>query len=207
VLYAILVMPITNDAGRNLGGENALTLLASGTAGRVFTPSVGPTLDSAFADILKELRTQYFLGYYPQRLPPTRERYHRLEVTVSSPGLRVLARSGYYGEVAQPRSVRPERGPAVKEATPRPQCEIRRLMDKSKSKPKSKPPDQTLAEVKFLRYLIDQGIPVRVRLRTNEEFSGVIEFYDTSFIRLTRTDGPNLFIYKHDIKYMHEEEG
>lgn len=120
VLYAILVMPITNDAGRNVGGENALTSLTLGTAGRVFTPSVGPTLDSAFADILMELRTQYFLGYYPQRLPPTRERYHRLEVTVSSPGLRVLARSGYYGEVEQPRSVRPDRGPAGKNATPRP---------------------------------------------------------------------------------------
>ena len=79
-------------------------------------------------------------------------------------------------------------------------------MDKTKSKPKSKPPDQTLAEVQYLRYLIDQGIPVRVRLRSNEEFSGTIEFYDSSFIRLTRTDGPNLFIYKHDIKYMHEEE-
>jgi len=75
-----------------------------------------------------------------------------------------------------------------------------------KSKVKSKPPDQTLAEVKYLRYLIEQGTPVRVRLRSNEEFSGIIEFYDSSFIRLTRTDGPNLFIYKHDIKYLHEEE-
>jgi sRNA-binding regulator protein Hfq len=80
-------------------------------------------------------------------------------------------------------------------------------MDKPKIKPKSRPPDQTLAEVTYLRYLIDQALPVRVRLRSNEEFSGVIEFYDTSFIRLTRTDGPNLFIFKHDIKYLHEEEG
>ena len=118
VMYSILVVPITNDAGRNLGGENALISLAAGTAGRVFTPSVGPSLDTAFADILKELRTQYFLGYYPQRLPPTRERYHRLEVTVSAPGLRVLARSGYYGETEQPRAPAADRGPAVKEATP-----------------------------------------------------------------------------------------
>lgn len=79
-------------------------------------------------------------------------------------------------------------------------------MDKSKSKVKTKPPEQTFAEVKYLRYLIEQGIPVRVRLRSNEEFSGTIEFYDSSFIRLTRADGPNLFIYKHDIKYLHEEE-
>ncbi|MFB3778238.1 MAG: Sm ribonucleo-like protein [Bryobacteraceae bacterium] len=78
-------------------------------------------------------------------------------------------------------------------------------MDKSKSKVKSKPPEQTFEEVKYLRYLIDQEIPVRVRMRNNEEFAGIIEFYDSSFIRLTRTDGPNLFVYKHDIKYLYEE--
>jgi sRNA-binding regulator protein Hfq len=75
-----------------------------------------------------------------------------------------------------------------------------------KSKPKSKPPDQTFEEVKYLRYLIENEVPVRVRLRSNEEFSGMIEFYDSSFIRLTRADGPNLFIFKHDIKYLCEEE-
>ncbi len=78
-------------------------------------------------------------------------------------------------------------------------------MDKSKNKPKTKPPEQTLEEVKYLRHLIDQEIPVRVRMKSNEEFSGTIEFYDSNFIRLTREDGPNLFIYKHDIKYLLEE--
>jgi RNA chaperone Hfq len=80
-------------------------------------------------------------------------------------------------------------------------------MDKSKTKPKIKPPDQTFEEVKYLRHLIEHEVPVRVRLVNNEEFAGVIEFYDTCFIRLTRTDGPNLFIYKHEIKYLAEEEG
>ena len=75
-----------------------------------------------------------------------------------------------------------------------------------KNKPKVKPPNQTLEEVKYLRHLIENEVPVRVRLVSNEEFSGTIEFYDSNFIRLTRTDGPNLFIYKHDIKYMYEEE-
>lgn len=107
VLYAILVMPITNDAGRNIGGENALTLLSSGTGGRVFTPSVGPALDSAFSDILKELRTQYFLAYYPKNLPPSQDRYHRIEVKVSRPDLRVLARNGYYEETDSSSKRRP----------------------------------------------------------------------------------------------------
>jgi sRNA-binding regulator protein Hfq len=78
-------------------------------------------------------------------------------------------------------------------------------MDKNKSKIKTKPPEQTFEEVKYLRRLIDEEIPVRVRMRNNEEFSGVIEFYDSSFIRLTRLDGPNLFVYKHEIKYLYEE--
>jgi sRNA-binding regulator protein Hfq len=59
--------------------------------------------------------------------------------------------------------------------------------------------------VKYLRRLIDQGIPVRVKLTGGEEVTGTIEYYDHSFIRLTRSDGPNLFIYKHEIKYLIEE--
>jgi sRNA-binding regulator protein Hfq len=76
-----------------------------------------------------------------------------------------------------------------------------------KSKVKTKPPEQTLEEVKYLRHLIENGIRIRVRLVNNEEFSGTIEFYDSNFIRLTRTDGPNLFIFKHEIKYLYELEG
>ncbi len=97
VIYPILVVPITNDAGRNVGGENALTTLAKGTGGRVFTPSVGNALDAAFAEILRDLRTQYLLGYYPAGVPPSKNRFHRLEVRTDRPDLRVSARNGYYG--------------------------------------------------------------------------------------------------------------
>jgi len=37
-----------------------------------------------------------------------------------------------------------------------------------------------------------------------EEVAGIIEYYDQSFIRLTRKGDPNLFIFKHDIKYLIE---
>jgi host factor-I protein len=73
------------------------------------------------------------------------------------------------------------------------------------SKAKTKAPEQTFEEVKYLRYLIDKAIPVRIRLSSNEEVSGVIEFYDSNFIRVTRDGAPNLFLYKHDIKYLYEE--
>jgi sRNA-binding regulator protein Hfq len=72
------------------------------------------------------------------------------------------------------------------------------------AKAKAKAPDQTFEEVKYLRQLIDNQTPVRIRLSNNEEVSGLIEFYDASFIRVTRADGPNLFLYKHDIKYLYE---
>ncbi len=97
VIYPILVIPIANDAGRNVGGENALTSLAKGTGGRVFTPSVGNALDAAFAEILRDLRTQYLLGYYPSNVPPSENRFHRLEVRTNRTDLRVSARNGYYG--------------------------------------------------------------------------------------------------------------
>ena len=67
-----------------------------------------------------------------------------------------------------------------------------------------KAPEQTLEEVRYLRHLIDARVPIRARLTSDEEVEGVVEFYDTNFIRLTRDGAPNLFLYKHDIKYLYE---
>jgi Ca-activated chloride channel family protein len=100
-IYPILVVPIENGAGRNVGGENALTNLARGTGGRVFTPYLGAAMDKAFDQIIRELRTQYFMAYYPQNVPLTKDRFHRLEVQVVGSELQVLSRSGYYGDARQ----------------------------------------------------------------------------------------------------------
>jgi Ca-activated chloride channel family protein len=97
VIYSVLVMPITNDAGRNIGGENALTTLGERTGGRVFAPSLGPGIDRAFTEILRELRTQYLLGFYPRNTPLSADPFHHLEVRVRG-DLRVSTRNGYYGE-------------------------------------------------------------------------------------------------------------
>lgn len=101
VIYPILVVPISNDAGRNTGGENALTTFALRTGGRVFSPTLGGEMDRAFDDILRDLRTQYLLGFYPKNVPVTTNRFHTLEIVAAPPGLRVLARNGYYGEAVQ----------------------------------------------------------------------------------------------------------
>lgn len=68
----------------------------------------------------------------------------------------------------------------------------------------TKAPEQTFEEVKYLKRLIEERIPVRVRLSDNEEVEGVVEFYDANFIRITRDGEPNLFLFKHDIKYLYE---
>jgi len=103
-IYPVLVVPITNDAGRNIGGEHALTTMALGTGGRVFAPTLGPDLDKAFSEIIKELRTQYLLAYYPKDVPLTKDPFHRLLVRVRRPDLRVTARNGYYGEAEDARN-------------------------------------------------------------------------------------------------------
>ena len=69
---------------------------------------------------------------------------------------------------------------------------------------KIKAPDHTLQEVRYLEHLIDDRVPVRVRLSDNSEIDGTIEFYDARFIRITRKGEPNLFLFKHDIKYLYE---
>ncbi len=97
-VYPILVTPITNDAGRNTGGENALQLIAERSGGRVLQPATYDKLGLAFDEILRDLRTQYFLAYYPKRLAAKGNPFHRLEVKVRRPDLRVSARTGYYEE-------------------------------------------------------------------------------------------------------------
>ncbi len=98
VIYPILDVPITNPAGRNIGGEHALTTMAMGTGGAVFRPEDAADLDTAFEDILTALRTQYLVGFYPHDVPLTKNPFHEIRVTVPTAGLRVITRNGYYGE-------------------------------------------------------------------------------------------------------------
>lgn len=96
VIYPIVVIPIPGDAGRNIGGEHALATLAGSTGGRIFYPEGFERLDEAFTDILRELRTQYMLGYYPQNVLEEPRRFHPVAVQVRDPSMKVSARSGYY---------------------------------------------------------------------------------------------------------------
>lgn len=72
------------------------------------------------------------------------------------------------------------------------------------AKAKTLAPDSTQAEPRYLRHLIDEAIPVVLKLHSDQLLHGTVEYYDRHFIRLTRSDGPNLFVYKHEIKYLFE---
>jgi len=46
-----------------------------------------------------------------------------------------------------------------------------------------------------------------VVLTDGEVLHGVIEWYDRDCIKVNRTDGPNLLVLKHVIKYIYKENG
>jgi Ca-activated chloride channel family protein len=95
-MYPIVVVPIANDAGRNTGGEHALATLAASTGGRIFYPEGFAHLDQAFGEIIRELRTQYLVGYYPKDVRLEPRRYHPVSVTVRDNRVKIISRSGYY---------------------------------------------------------------------------------------------------------------
>ena len=72
-------------------------------------------------------------------------------------------------------------------------------------KPKTPPPEDTFEEALYLKMLGEKQKAVSVRLMDGEVVRGWIEYYDRNMIRLTREGEPNLFIFKHEIMYISEE--
>lgn len=99
LVYSIIVVPIENSAGREIGGEHALIQLSEDTGGKYYYATSVAQLDDAFRKISDELRTQYLLAYYPSQHTSFSE-FRRIEVKVvgaaESAGYRVRHRAGYY---------------------------------------------------------------------------------------------------------------
>jgi sRNA-binding regulator protein Hfq len=49
--------------------------------------------------------------------------------------------------------------------------------------------------------------PMVIVLRDGEELHGVIEWYDRASLKVNRLEGPNLLVYKANIKYMYKASG
>ena len=62
-------------------------------------------------------------------------------------------------------------------------------------------------EATYLASLREKQTLVTVKLLDGEMLRGWIEYYDLNMVRLTRDGAPNLFIYKHDILYISDENG
>ena len=110
-IYPLIVLPIQSDAGRNRGGEHALITLARNTGGETFVQHGAENLDLAFGEVLRNLRTQYLLGFYPGiEGAQTKEVFRTLEIRAAPAGAVVLARSGYYADpdemALRPRAAR-----------------------------------------------------------------------------------------------------
>ena len=121
------------------------------------------------------------------------------------PDLRVSARNGYYGEAEGDAA---SSGAPYFGRSPTERAEEEALGEVNTPQQGGKAaraPEQTFEEAKYLKQLIENATPVRVKMADGEEVVGMIEYYDQSFIRLTRDGEPNLFIFKHDIKYLQEE--
>ena len=68
------------------------------------------------------------------------------------------------------------------------------------------PAEHTSAEAAYLKTLGEKQTPVTIKLKDGEIVEGWIEYYDKDMLRLTRTQHPNLFIFKHDIMYISQSE-
>jgi host factor-I protein len=77
----------------------------------------------------------------------------------------------------------------------------------AKKTTKTPPPDDTGMEAAYLKSLGEKQTPVVLKLMSGETFRGWIEYYDVAMVRLTREGAPNLFIFKHEIMYISEDNG
>ena len=71
---------------------------------------------------------------------------------------------------------------------------------------KTVPPEQTNAENFYYVKQMQSKTPMVIVLKDGETLHGVIEWYDRTCLKLNREDGPNLLIYKPNIKYLYKAE-
>jgi VWFA-related protein len=95
VSHVILVAePMVYGYGGYIGAGVAKKL-ADETGGRVIDARSGSKIQEAFDQISEELRSQYVLGYYPTNTARDGT-FRKIRVEIKQPGMKVLARRGYY---------------------------------------------------------------------------------------------------------------
>jgi len=83
-------------------GHEYMMKLSQYSGGFLFEASKTDNLRSAFQRVARELSNQYSIGYYPKVLSHD-GRFHKVEVRVNKPGLRVRTKQGYFDRLQQNR--------------------------------------------------------------------------------------------------------
>jgi len=91
LIYSILFA----DAEYPSWGRGILKRLSKETGGGFYEVSKKESIGEIYAQIQDELRSQYSMGYVPER-PVTAPEFRRIAVTVDRPGLTVRARDKYW---------------------------------------------------------------------------------------------------------------
>lgn len=71
---------------------------------------------------------------------------------------------------------------------------------------KQSPPEQTNAEEFYYLKQMAARTPMVFVLVDGEQIHGWIEWYDKGALKVNRTDGPNLLIPKHSVRYLFKED-
>jgi Ca-activated chloride channel homolog len=100
MIYALIIVPVSADAGRNTGGEHALIQLARDTGGKYYYVEDKHDLTPAFQHVSDDLRTQYTVGYYAPQKALGRDNLRHIQLQLKDPALRarytLRYRTSYY---------------------------------------------------------------------------------------------------------------
>jgi VWFA-related protein len=80
----------------HIDGKKMLEQISRETGGRLFEISKKETVDNVYKEIAEELRTQYMMGYTPEKSDV--EGYHTITLTTKKKDLTVQTRAGYYAD-------------------------------------------------------------------------------------------------------------
>jgi VWFA-related protein len=78
-------------------GKKILAQISNETGGRLFEVTKKETVDQIYAAIEEELRSQYVIGYTPNKADSS-PGYHKLALTTDKKDVTVQTRAGYYAE-------------------------------------------------------------------------------------------------------------
>jgi Ca-activated chloride channel family protein len=92
IVYALSTNDVSHDYPK---GEAVLALLTKESGGRILPAHEKSELNHALAEVEKELRSQYALGYTPAEFKPDGA-FHMVEIRPQKPGVKVLCRRGYF---------------------------------------------------------------------------------------------------------------